>query len=131
MRAKKRKIKRFGSVIVFSLFILTFGCSNQEIPEELYGEWVSDHPQYAYCTIEITEDWIIFSRGLTHKLFYSITQIEETGPPGSDQTPYNIHYEDEDGYEYTLSCSYVSTREGDFLQLKHQKQLRWHRKNLS
>ena len=128
MGARERRNRLFGYLTLLLLFVATPGCSNNEIPEALYGEWITEHPQYADCKIEITEEWIIFSKGLTHKLFYSITDVEDITPPTSDQTLYALHYEDKDGYEYTLSFFYDSTREGDVLQLKHQGQVRWHRK---
>lgn len=97
------------------------------MPKDLSGKWITDNPAYADCGLEITKDWIVFSKGLTHKLFYSITKIEDITSKDSDKTLFKIYYEDEDGYEYTLSLFYYHTGEGDVLQFKHQKQLLWQR----
>jgi hypothetical protein len=77
------------------------------------------------------QDWIVFSKGISHKLIYSIKDIQEITPPSSPKPLYTIYYKDDDGYEYTLSLFYSRTDHGDVLQLQHQKQLLWQREPAS
>ncbi len=97
--------------------------------DRLSGIWETTEPRYAGCYFEIRNNQIVFHNGLLYSNKNTIMNI--TGVTDKGVGRYDIHYEDLDGAEYTLSLILYTSKKGDIIRFKNQYQIYWTRKPLS
>lgn len=121
----KRKV-----TILLILIILLSGCpsrNEESFPQELIGLWETDEPRYDGCSIEISDNQIIFSNSHeNYTEFNRITGIEKSVEDG--KILYNIDYENKEGLEYKSSLVYMKKGESEVIHFKNQEDVKWIKK---
>jgi hypothetical protein len=128
---KRRFSGRSGILVLLSMMVWA-GCQDsmeKSVPLHLIGVWETSHPRYNDCLIEITAEQIIFQNPAIGININFIKGILTT--PEGPKTLYDIHYQDREGGDFTLSVYYSRIRDQDMLQFKNQADLQWTRKGLS
>ena len=118
-------------LLVLSMMLWT-GCQDsmeRSVPMHLIGVWETSHRRYSDCLLEITPEQIIFQSPAMEMSINFIRGIETT--PVGQKTLYDIHYQNREGGDFTLSIYYSRINEQDVIQFKHQSDLQWRRKGLA
>ena len=117
--------------ILLILIVLISACPSSKeksFPQELIGLWETDEPRYDGCSIEISDNQIIFSNIHENYTEYNkITGIEKSVEDG--EILYNIDYENKEGLEYKSSLVYMKTGGREVIHYKNQKDVQWVKKN--
>ncbi len=114
-------------VILLILIGLLSGCSfwNKEpFPQELTGLWETDEPRYKGCSVEISEDQIIFSN--LNEDYIDINTIKGVKKSVEENaTVYHIDFENKEGLEYNFSLFYMKKGDKEIFHYKNQTDVLW------
>ena len=105
------------------------GCSKDDVPMELIGEWETSARNYEDCTLSISSKTVAFRKGRTHALLYKIAGVERI--LDGRVKYYALRYKNDDGKTNRLSLSLKNTLKGLEIQFSNQQNLRWTRKKPS
>ena len=114
---------------MFTLAILLLGCQafdSRTVPQQLIGTWETTEPRYASCTLQITEESLIFTNGIKFvevNPIRRITRVEE-----GKGVLYNIEYKNKEGGEFGLSLYCIHSGKLEIIRFKHQPNIEWVRR---
>lgn len=121
-----RRRLRSSSLLLLCLAVF-LSCSSSQVPEQLIGNWISDHELYQNCFMRIEEKLIIFGNkeqktgmGMIQK----VTILEK-----NSKRVIRIKYNDLDGTEFTLNLVYADNAGGSIC-FENQPSVVWKRASL-
>jgi hypothetical protein len=131
MSVKKHfKKKSFWIVaLVFVLLLMVKFLSDEalELPEELYGEWVTTNPKYADRFFELNRTLITIGIGENDFDSYSISKIEKTDLKKG--ALYTVIYHESPNSESKFSFYYDPSNEG-VIRLKNPQKIEWKKRRI-
>ena len=122
-------MKKFGLVFILLLMLLSvvyfsLGIKHQ-IPEAVYGKWVTNHAQYKDRFFMLTNENVIFGVGDGNETAYYLNSIEKHIEKG--QIFYTVIFEDDAGDSYQQSFYFDENSPG-IIRFKNQKEIKWHKR---
>jgi hypothetical protein len=116
-----------GSWLLLLCLVVFLSCSGSQVPEQLIGNWKSDHELYQNCFMQIEEKWIVFGNeeqktgmGMIQK----VTLLEK-----NSKRVVRIKYNDLDGTEFTVNLVY-SNNANDSIWFENKPAVIWKRTSL-
>lgn len=121
--------RRSVSVLFALIFALTSapGCSrtsSDAVPDVLLGVWTTADPRYEGRFFELRPHSVVFGLGVDSQVVHHVSSVEWASKAG--QSVFTVHYQDEDGGEYSVTLYQAPFDE--ILVFKHQLQTHWFRK---
>jgi hypothetical protein len=126
MKGSVQRLLRFLALVTIMGMSGCADSKERKVPEELIGIWETSEPQYADSTIELTPREIIFSNPEIGRRVNRIMEIKRS--PAGRKTLYDIHYEDDQRLDYTLSLYHLRINEEGILQFRFKEELVWRRR---
>ena len=115
----------FGIVLIgAAAFFLFNGGDSIEIPDELFGRWVTDDDKYADRFFDLSPYDVTFGIGDDRTAEYTIETIR--GAIEDNNTIYTITFKDDEGTEYNQSVHF-SKSDHDLLMFKNQNGIEWYK----
>lgn len=117
----------WGVIFVLSLVtIVTNSCqptNMNEIPEGIFGKWVTTNPYYKDRYFILSEERVVFGTGNGQYSDFKVAKIlPEIKPPKS---LYTVVFVDDDGNTYKRAFYYHRFDNGEFLMFKNQENIPW------
>jgi hypothetical protein len=104
-------------------FFLISSKDSVEIPDKLFGRWVTDDPKYADRFFELSQTNVSFGIGDGRRADYTIETIQ--GALEDNNVIYTITFTDDEGVEYSQSVHFSKSND-DLLIFKNQNGIEWY-----